>query len=465
MGAPAPVKWAGSVFLIGAAVLCLLSAHAGAGETRLQPADFQYLGAFRLPDAGERPKTFGWGGNAMTFRPAGGRKAQTGELPGSLFIMGHDRMAYGELPDGNQVAEISIPRPVAARSPEALPQARFLQRFRDVASGQFKGLDELPRTGMTYLDTPASGPRLHLAWGQHLQPETSIATHAHVSADLARPDFTGTWFIGQQSDYSVNGYMFEIPQDWAKRHAGGRLIATGRYRDGGWSGMGPSLFAYKPWSGETGTAAPPGTRLAETTLLHYESSRNTNHIERAMKGYQHADEWEGGAWVTTASGKSAVVFAGTKSLGEKYWYGFVNPAGPDKPCVAGDFVGTFPVCRLADGRPCPPQDLKECKGHNGYRGWWSTRFAAQLIFYDPADLARVAAGKIKPFEPQPYASLTIDDRLLLNPANIEPDTLGRGPQRRYRLGAAAFDRGNGVFYVLELFADGDKPAVHAWKVR
>ena len=26
-----------------------------------------------------------------------------------------------------------------------------------------------------------------------------------------------------------------------------------------------------------------------------------------MKGYQHPDEWSGGAWITTKSGKSAVV--------------------------------------------------------------------------------------------------------------------------------------------------------------
>ncbi len=400
----------------------------------------------------------------MTFRPAGGRQPAAGELAGSLFIMGHDRMAYGELPDGNRVAEIAIPRPVASRNLNALPRARFLQRFHDLAAGRFEGLDELPRTGMAYLDAPATGPRIHLAWGQHLQPETSIPTHAWVSPELSRPAFTGTWFIGRQSDYSVNGYMFEIPKSWADRHVGGRMIATGRYRDGGWSGMGPSLFAYRPWTDQAGTPAAPGARLQEKTLLHYESSRNTERIQRALAGYQHPDEWEGGAWIEARSGKSAVVFAGTKSLGDKYWYGFVNPAGPRHPCVAGDFVGEFPVCRLADGKPCPAEDLQECKGHNGYRGWWSTGFAAQFILYDPAELARVAAGEMKPWEPQPYASLNIDSHLFLNPANIEPETLGTGAQRRYRIGAVAYDRDNSLFYVLELFADEDKPIVHVWRI-
>jgi len=42
--------------------------------------------------------------------------------------------------------------------------------------------------------------------------------------------------------------------------------------------------------------------------------------------------------------------------------------------------------------------------------------------------------------------------------------LGTGVQRRFRLGDVTFDRANGLLYVLELFADGAKPVVHAWRV-
>ncbi|MCA9961826.1 MAG: hypothetical protein KC443_22455, partial [Anaerolineales bacterium] len=100
----------------------------------VQPADFHYLGAFRLPDAGERPLTFAYGGNAMTYYPDGDAGGAADGFPGSLFISGHDRMAYGELPDGDQIAEISIPVPVIATSPESLPQGEFLQPFQDVAA-------------------------------------------------------------------------------------------------------------------------------------------------------------------------------------------------------------------------------------------------------------------------------------------------------------------------------------------
>jgi hypothetical protein len=430
----------------------------------VQPMDFEYLGAFRLPGGDQRPQTFAYGGNAMTFNPTGDPAGSDDGFPGSLFISGHDRMAWGELPDGGQVAEINIPEPIDSASVEALNQADFLQDFHEVAAGSFSEMEELPRLGMAYLDHPATGAKIHLAWGQHFEPEHPVGTHAWFDPNLDAPDLQGTWFIGERSFYSVNGYMFDIPTSWAEEHAGGRFLATGRFRDGGWSGMGPALFAYRPWIDDSGTPAPAGTQLTETTLLLYESSLANPNIEGCLEGYQHPDEWEGGAWITTKTGKAAVLFAGTKGSGAKYWYGFVNPAGPENPCVEGEMVGQFTLCRHADGSPCPEQDLVECQGHNDFRGWWSASFDAQFILYDPAEMAKVAVGDLEPWEPQPYVSLDIDEHLFHNPAEIEQEMLGSGVQRRFRLGAAAYDRANALLYVLELFADGAKPVVHVWKL-
>jgi hypothetical protein len=430
----------------------------------VQPGDLTYLGAFRLPQGGERPLTFAYGGGAMTFNPNGDPAGSSDGFPGSLFIMGHERLPYGELPDGNQVAEVSIPVPVISDNIGSLNQAEFVQQFHNVAAGWFTELEELPRTGMLYLDHPATGPKIHLAWGQHLQPDPPAASHAWFDPNLAVPDMQGAWFIGEQSLYSVNGYMIEIPAAWADTYASGRYVGTGRYRDGGWSGMGPALFAYRPWVDANGTPAAPGTHLSESVLLLYENTENTDSIEKCLSGYQHPDEWEGGAWLTTGAGKTAVLFAGTKSTGAKYWYGWVNPAGPELPCVAEAMIPDFTVCRLADGTPCPPEDFVECAGHNDYRGWWTTRWDAQFLLYDPADLARVAAGEIASWEPQPYATVNIDEYLYLNPAGVEPDLLGTGVQRRYRIGEVAYDRANGFLYILEMFADEAQPVVHVWSV-
>jgi hypothetical protein len=434
------------------------------GETDLlAPADLVYLGAFRLPGDGERPFTFAYGGSAITFNPAGDPSGSGDGFAGSLFVMGHDRLPYGELPDGNQVAEISIPAPLAAAEVGALPQAEFIQGFQDVAAGYFAGLDELPRAGMLYLDHPATGPRIHLTWGQHLQPETPTASQAWFSPDLAAPQLQGPWFVGNYSAYSLSGYLMEIPAAWADQYAQARYLGSGRFRDGGWSGMGPALIAYRPWDA-AGAPPPPNTRLEATPLLLYASSQDQPEIAGSLANYQHPDEWEGGAWITTPAGKTAVLFAGTKSLGEKYWYGFVNPLGAGLPCVEGEMVDQFTLCRLADGSPCPAEDLVECAGHNDYRGWWTTRFEAQFILYDPADLALVATGELAPWEPQPYAVLGIDEHLYHNPARVESDMLGQGVQRRYRLGEVAYDRANGRLYVLELFADEARPLVHVWAI-
>lgn len=445
-------------------ILCGLWAGPGVCATLVQPEDLLYLGAFRLPDAGLRPLTFAYGGQAMTYNPDGNPEQGGAGLPGSLFVMGHNRLPYGELPDGNQVAEITIPQPIISIRVGDLNTAAFLQPFTDVAAGYFTSLEEIPRAGMEYLDVSITGPQIHLAWGQHMQPAEEVASHAFFAPDVSEPNVQGPWFIGHQSPYSVNEYLFAIPSSWAQDHVEGRLMATGRFKDGGWSGMGPSLMAYWPYL--HGTHDPPeaGTRLSEIVLLLYANSQETYEIERCLDGYQHGDEWTGGAWITTDQDKSAVVFAGTKSVGERYWYGFVHPEGPRYPFIETAFLGEFVLCRLACGTPCP--DPQEAVGDTivSDRGWWSTAFTARFLFYDPADLALVAQGQMSSWEPQPYAFLDFDEVLFLNPEGIDEWTLGTGPQRRYRLGDVAFDRLNGYLYVLELFADGAKPVVHVWQI-
>ncbi|HYN40700.1 MAG TPA: hypothetical protein VE129_02910, partial [Thermoanaerobaculia bacterium] len=182
---------------------------------RIAPTDLVYLGAFRLPEGGQRPLTFEYGGNAMTFRPGGDPAGGTDGFPGSLFVTGHDRMPYGELPDGSRVAEIGIPAPVVSRNVEELPQARLLQPLTDVTGGLFAGIDEIPRLGMQYLDRPETGPRVHLAWGEHLPPPPDRPTHAWFEPDLSAPRPRGAWFLDGLSSYAINGYMLEIPETWA----------------------------------------------------------------------------------------------------------------------------------------------------------------------------------------------------------------------------------------------------------
>ncbi len=379
----------------------------------VQPEDLVYQGAFRLP-GGSNGTDWNYSGAAAAYYPEGDPAGPMDGCPGSIFAVGHDWHMY--------VSEISIPLPVnsPAKNVNDLNTARTLQAFRDVRSevGSLGVLREIIRVGMEYLPKQGQQTRdkLYLCWGQHLQEdEQRVASHMWCDLDLGNS--RGAWWVGSQSLYSVNDYMFEIPRAWADKHTPGKLLATGRFRDGGWSGQGPALFAIGPWN--HGNPPLPGTVLEEVTLQLYSSSYYEDEGNFKMDNYHHSDEWSGGAWLT-AGNKTAVIFVGTKGAGD-CWYGDANG-----PCL-------------------------ECEGE---RGWWSTSFKGQVIFYDPADLAAVADGTRQPYQPQPYAALDIDPYLY----NV------RSSQQKGHVRAVCFDRARGLLYIFEFRADRDKCLVHAWKI-
>jgi hypothetical protein len=378
----------------------------------LQPADLRYEGAFRLPPSPGTPEDVGWewGGTALACRADGDPDGPADGYPGSLIGAGHEHTQY--------LSEVDIPVPVLspAKDAAALSVARTLQPFSNVRSSLYDDLDwEMPRVGLAV----ARG-RLHFCWSTHApgDPQQSGPTHGWCELNLADPRPAGTWRVGGYPQYVTSDYMFPIPEAWANAHTPGHYLATGRFRDGGQAAQGPSLFAVGPAS--AGDPPPPGSKIPATPLLLYQSVEQAN--AHTLEGYHHSDEWSGGAWLT-AGRRSAVLFAGTKGQGA-CWYG------------------------CADGTDAPPWP-DDCD-----RGWWSTRFVARMLFYDPADLAAVARGEIEPWEPQPYAALDVDDRLYAL----------RDAQQLYRLGGVAYDRERGLLYVLERLADEDRPLVHVWRI-
>ncbi len=385
-------------------------------DALIMPDDLVYVGAFRLPS--DAPDEFGWlwSGNALTFYPDGDPSGSADGYPGSLFGTGHNWNTY--------VSEIDIPQPVisAAKNLEELNTAATLQPFADIQGGMF-GYLEIPRVGLEYL--PAQGDqdsgKLYFAWAQHMGEGDTFATHGWADLDLSNPQPAGLWHIGDLPNYVTGDYLFEIPAEWADAYTGGRSLATGRFRDGGQGAEGPSIFAIAPW--QEGNPPPDGAALPYVTLLTYDDVTTDN--PAMMNDYHHSDEWNGAAWLT-AGDRAAVVFAGNKGHGEN-WYGCSDGTVWEEPY---------------------PEACAE-------RGWWSTSFEAQIIFYDPADLAAAATGERDPRESQPYAVLSIDDVLY----NSVP-----GDQFKERLGAAAFDRASGLLYVMEQFGDEDKPLIHVWRI-
>ncbi len=438
----------------------------------IQPSDLLYLGAFRLPEVeGNFPAIWDWSGQTMTYYPQGDPNGSNDGFPGSLFLTGIDIE--------NWVSEISIPAPLISSNVNNLPFSKTIQPFADVRGGLFSNFTELPRVGIEYMPAQEGQDKghLYLTWGQHFHddPNTNIGpTHAWCDLNLSHPNTKGAWWVGTREEnengfiYRVNDYLFAIPDAWANSYSMGRNLGTGRFRDGGWGGLGPNLFAIAPH--REGNPPQPGKELPYTTLLKYSSVMDGDNHK--MKNYSHSDSWSGGAWINAGS-NSAVIFVGTKGSGYT-WYGYFTPDGvgppphyPEgAPCV---YYEEDIMCTRPDGEtPCTQEDLAPCLGANVQeesRGWWSSRFDAVILFYNPNDFASVAINKMQPYEPQPYAILDLDNFLYLN-AYMEDVVMynGKGNQRKNRFGAPAYDREHNLLFILELFADEYRPVVHIWKI-
>ncbi len=404
-----------------ALVLAILAAGAasvagqGGGEDRIWPEDLAYLGAFRLPEVPDE----GWAysGAAMAYYPDGDPNGPDDGFPGSLFATGHDWYQH--------VSEISIPVPVISASHDvaALNVATTLQPLQDIRGDMFDEM-ELPRVGLAYL--PPQGEqttgKLYFAWAAHMGEGETHPSHGWCELDLSHPQSAGPWRIGEYWNYVTGDYLVPIPAEWADRYTPGMTLATGRYRAGGQGAQGPSLLAIAPW--REGNPPAPGSTLPAVPLLLYGNAYDEG--SPRLNDYHHSDEWSGAAWLT-AGDRSAVIFVGTKGTGDN-WYGCADGTVWEEP---------YPD-------DCP----------DGERGWWSTGFVGQILFYDPADLAAVAQGRMGTGDPQPYAVMAIDDYLY----HVDQE------QMWYHVGEAAFDRARGLLYVMEPFADGDKPIVHVWRV-
>lgn len=410
-------------------LLFLFCTTAGYGQP-LQPDNLKYLGAFRLPDvAGD--VNWEYSGTAMTYYPNGDPGGPADGFPGSLFIVGHDWY--------QSVAEISIPVPVISPSKNVteLNTAAMLQPFSDVKDGLFGEL-EMPTVGLAYLPDTTSVTRgnLYFCWGQHFQFHEP--THGFCGLDLSDPQSAGPFYFGMVNNYTSCDYLFTLPNDWAKRHTHGQNLASGRFREGQWSGLGPALYSFSPFP--QGFRPAPGDTIKKITpLLLYGQDDSTipEVVVRdsiKMISYRPADQWSGAAWISS-NGRAAVIFAGTKAMGRN-WYGFGNgvvwPDAPPYPPV-----------------PDPPYDN---------RGWWCDSIRAQIIFYDPADLAAVADGLLETWQPQPYATQDINN-VLFDPGFDFPR------YKRWSLGAICFDGQHGHLFIVERRADEEKSLIHVWQVR
>lgn len=398
------------------------------------PEELEYLGAFRLPEA-SGGSSWEYGGTALTYYLDGDSGGTADGFPGSLFGAGHDQQLY--------VSEISIPQPIISKNIDDLNTATTLQEFHDITGGRITEALALPRLGLEYLPPMGSQTtgKLYFSIGEHFQD--FVTSHGWSELDLSNPQPAGLWFFDSCSNYTSSDYIIEIPEEWAAAYTPGQRIASGMFREGVWGGRGPALFAYAPWN--DGNPPPENATLSTVTPLLLYGIQDPGVPEiitdetMQMNGYLEADHWKGSAWLTSGE-KSALIFVGTKAVGES-WYGFPNGVLWDYACAEAN----------------PPNCPEVPEWPNDDRGFWAEDFIPQMIFFDPSDLAKVAQDQIESYEPQPYAALDISQYFYDPKINIENE-------KRDIVGSAAFDRSHGFLFVVERLVDEARSIIHVWKI-
>jgi len=404
------------------------STRSYAGDTDLiNPSGFEYIGAFLLPEQ------FNWGGDALTFNGDGDPGGPNDGYPGSLFVSNLNQ------PENGLVGETTIPLPKV--SPQTniadLNEATILVPPVNIRPASVNGWGDYVdawRTGLEYL---ADERRLYSSWSIYYT--VSGEKHAAISCcdatNLSSGVRYGAWHIGESNqppiDAMLGDWLFATPQPWADANCSGRNLVVGRYREGGLSGLGPTLYAFSK------VGANPPAALAElpfTTLLEYGPVEGTDnyHFPNAIDGYKHSDDWREALWLT-ADDQQAVAIIGNKALGHN-WYGY------HQEHVRYDWV-------IADV-PYPEFWQYDPVG----KGWRAHNRQPMIILYDPDDLASVASGHTMSNEPQPYAALRIPKQIFF------------GPQ--HEIFSAANDLQRGILHVTEFVSELDgRLIVHVWSVQ
>ena len=389
-------------------------------EGLLNPHEsIQYMGAFRFPEEALGPSLWSYRNGGIALYPPGDPDDVDGDgdYRGSLYAFGFAGSDNPEQGNGsNYVAEISIPGPVITKDFNALPIAQQIGDFHNVKPENYPGAQLPASSGLVYLEDKDT---FYTSFGD----DYNVSFTKRLSHGSFSPDFSavnGLWMVGDADDRlnphtdAYIRWMMRIPTDWANTYTPGKTIISGGSRGGG-TPMGVGMIAVQPWN-DDGSVPASDSEIEFTTLVQYDI--NGSGGNQVMAGNLNSDSWSGGAWLQNDAG-SAVLIAGTKMYGE-YFYGFHDGT------VYADIVHNIPTNHAS---------VNTGKGGRG------RSFRTMLVFYDPADLARVATGELPPNQIQPYTSMWIDKYMLVKNEH--------NPNYEYRLGTVEFDSVNKLIYVVE----------------
>ena len=408
---------------------------------RLQPADFTYEGAFRLPE------DFNWGALGLSFYPDGDGGA------GSLLVTGFE-LLYDPAHPGESCwdpawdcyasfGEVAIPAPAIEANWEDLPEADFVTPLTPFDGGLASAvhreylfvsdLEYVPQRGSQTGDKLYGSINLWYAEGVAGIDTFPAVWFANMDGTGAR----GMFHVGPEGESPYHGrkmgaYLFSVPEWYADDYLGGRTLITGRARgtplegfepvtiDGG--SQGPTLFAFHALDSDTAT----GDLDALPVLYYrvaYPGCAGPNVGEPAecdYPDYTMCDDWTGGAFVYDDAGR-AIMLLGYKGLGDSCY--------DEPPVECND------PCSDSHGYHCHP-------------------YERQVIFYDVDQLGRSALGQQDPWVVLPYMVW-------------QPDEFYLGDNPCQNAGGMAFDEQSGRLFMVERgLGEGEMNAavVHVWSL-
>jgi hypothetical protein len=366
-------------------------------EPLVQQQQLVLVGSFRVPVLGTRDEEgLRFGGNALAYDA--GRD--------SLFLLAHD---WNQL-----TAEISVPAPALADSPDDLPRATLRQAPADALGGRRGNISHPPNPAEARIAGQLRvGDHLLVAAYHYYDAEgEQVASHFSRGRDLSAAGAVRgpVRLAGPTPPRWLGGYMGEVPPAWQGILGGAAFTGLSGIPIAGNASNGPTLAVFDPQA-LIDAARQPAARL----LVGYP-------VEAPLAPLEHANP----TWNLSSELGGAVFVAGTRSV---LFFGR---------------HGTGPYCYGTGARCNDP--VKPYQGTHGYP------YEYRVWAYDAADLAAAARGEIAPQSLRPYA--------------IWPLTLPFERDDEHRIGGVAHDPATGRIFLTQREGDSDgmHPLVHVLQV-
>lgn len=381
----------------------------------LQPANFVYAGAFRLPLGPDTPNSFDYGGTALAFYPA----------HGSLLAVGNSQF--------QRTAEISIPTPVVSIHLADLPRATIMQTWTDVLAGRLNTVDLGFGRSIIGGFAPLDADLVVTAWVYYDAGGDQVLSHFKTRTNFAAitpSDVVGPYQVvvpvpGYETGGAgfVAGWMVPVPAEWQADLGGPYFTGQCGLPIISRSSSGPSVSVFDP------TQIGISPSIAQMLLGYPYTQATIGAWNSTGQLYNAACDF--GGYIAPA-GTNSLLFFG-RSGGGPFCYG----AGTDDPSL-----NLLPV----PGSPGQIYCYDPVYQNEGTHGYPYTFF---VWAYDLHDLADVKLGRRHPWDVVPYATWTLTlpftvDNHLLTGATYDPGT------QRVFLSCPGQDGALPVIHVLQL---------------